>query len=120
MAKLNLSAGAGGPEWRDLDLGGGETIRLLLRAPTVEQRLRDQGFAVAGFYGDRPETEAAAYQFRLDSVIAGWAGVEDDAGQPIPFSPDNLRRLIDQFPAALEQLLQITTEAFRPRAAAKN
>ncbi|MDD5297669.1 MAG: phage tail assembly chaperone [Rhodocyclaceae bacterium] len=36
----------------------------------------------------------------LTEVVAGWDGVSDDAGNPLPFSPEALATLLDQYPAA--------------------
>lgn len=34
----------------------------------------------------------------VDVVLKGWRGLQDDAGNPAPFTPDNLNTLLSVFP----------------------
>lgn len=49
---------------------------------------------------DRPND--AAY---LAEVIAGWSGIGDSEGQPVPFSTKALEQLLDAYPSASVELL---------------
>lgn len=39
----------------------------------------------------------------LVAITVGWEGLEEN-GQPIPFTPDNVRRIYEQFPFIKEQV----------------
>jgi hypothetical protein len=41
----------------------------------------------------------------LDEVIAGWSGVMDEGGAPVPYSLGNLAILLENYPAAKWELL---------------
>jgi len=50
--------------------------------------------------GDKPIAEA------LFEVMVDWAGIEDEAGQPVPFNLNNLKALTAQYHAAGNNLSQ--------------
>lgn len=55
----------------------------------------------------------------LAPVIKGWEGLEDDQGQPIPYSSEALDDLLDKFPAAAGELYRGYTHVLT-RSRAKN
>lgn len=46
----------------------------------------------------------------LSSVIDGWSGLLDEAGGPVPYSADNLQRLLDNYPSAAAELFRSYTK----------
>jgi hypothetical protein len=40
----------------------------------------------------------------VGEVMIGWEGVGNEAGEPLPFTPDNLATLLDAYPGAVNQI----------------
>lgn len=74
-------------------------VTLLFRRPTG----RDVIAAIAAGAGCATPAEARAAEIaaKLGAVI-GWEGVEDEQGQPVPFSALAFSRACDQYPALAE------------------
>lgn len=69
----------------------------------VEIEFRHKGRAAYAAWwdsiGQRGDAEV------LDEIIAGWSDVIDDKGEPVAYSLDALRLLVDRFPASGLEIL---------------
>lgn len=79
-----------------IDLGGGQSFTLHLRHPDFLQQVQ----AMAA------DDETGEFQVRLESMVAGWSGVEDDntPPQPVPYSFEALKQLIAMYPQSFRQI----------------
>src|SRR5262249_35588039 len=75
-----------------------------LRRPTWQERLDDENLVAAGYRGTQPKAWGLQIAHRFSSVITGWQGVVDDAGNPIPFTFDNLTAICAEYPLVFLEL----------------
>ena len=80
----------------------GIDFELELRPPTY-QELMDDLMAVGG---DKMALEI--------EIVTNWRGVEDESGKPVPFSGENLMKLLEAYPGlALHVMSYVTVEFSR-------
>jgi hypothetical protein len=84
-----------GPNWKKIDLGGGDSIELGFSRPTLGDQL-------AALQATRSESVQA---FRLRSQIIDWRGVSDPTGQPVPYSWEMLGELCRSYPNAIWDII---------------
>lgn len=74
-----------------------------------------EGLALLVTYRHKRKTQLADWIGRargrsdveiLGEVIDGWAGIHNAAGQDVPYTKDNLSTLLENYPAAKDDLFQ--------------
>lgn len=75
----------GGPQAVDIQV----RYRLLTRS-----ELKALAGALAGVSGDT-DALLAELDARLSDRITGWEGIADEAGKPLPFTPENMAAVLD-------------------------
>lgn len=98
--KLSLEAMA--PVPHTVDLGESGMFELFLRPPSFAELVED--------YADRDLVSILSRRIRV--AVARWEGVEDEQGQPIPYSIQNLQRLCEVHPVAFSQVLKAAKSVF--------
>lgn len=88
---ITLRFPKGGAEWRSIETAEG-SLELLTRRPTAGDQLE---FLLAGSPAER-------WLARLHATVTDWRGVEDEQGQPVPFSIESLVLLCSQIGAWTE------------------
>lgn len=86
MLKITAGAISTSPVPRTVGEGDG-SFTLLLKPPTFAERLDHMASEVASLLA--PEKKSAHFQHML-GFVAGWDGVCDTQGQPVPFSRQTL------------------------------
>lgn len=94
MIRLDLSAG---PQW--LDLGAGLRLAVLPVTTAVMVAARNDP-AVEALSEDASREELALTMARAVArrVVAGWEGVGDANGNPVPVTPEGIDALLDIWP----------------------
>ena len=95
-----------GPVWKLIELGDGGTFELAVKRPTLGEQLAVMNDA----RGEPVEV------FLLRSRIVDWRGVNDEAGQPVPYSFDTLGRLSTVYPDLIWDILIAVSEVIKPEA----
>ena len=54
---------------------------------------------------DAPGAEAALVEY-VAEIIEGWVGLVDAEGRPLPYTPENLALLLDNYPAAGAEIVR--------------
>lgn len=80
--------------WADIELGGEQSLRLLLNRPTFAQQV-----AVLA-----ATTNTEFVEERLRASVTDWADVTNDEDQPLPFSWEALQALFAAYPQALARV----------------
>jgi hypothetical protein len=78
---------------------------LLRTAGKRQRKIAKHGLSIEDIQNNRAEDRVLFAKY----VIADWDGVQDDQGEPVPFSEDNVKELCDQLPDILFD--QIRNEA---------
>lgn len=87
--------------WVTVDLGRGDSIEIAVSRPTLLEQLR----AVE-------ETRGMAWTaYKLASRIQNWRGVNDEHGQPVPYSWDALNQLCAAYDDCVYSLLEAVRNA---------
>lgn len=91
---------------------GDDTIVLLVRLPTMADRLAVQGMLHAGqVSGTLAEMQTAVAEYRL-GLITDWEGVTLPNGLPAKFTRDAFEMACNQHPAILYGALRFVTDLF--------
>ena len=84
------------PYWLDL----APAVRLRMRPCTTALVMAARASMIAGGEGDDDNARGAAMLKALARVaIVDWEGIGDEAGAPIPPSPERIDALLDLYPA---------------------
>ncbi|MDE2098973.1 MAG: hypothetical protein KGL39_17095 [Patescibacteria group bacterium] len=99
---------------KTIDLGDMGSFNVLLRRPTWQEQLHDDGLVSAGFGSAESIARARSLQVdhRIRSIVTGWTdliGIDDN---PIPFTWENLTSLCARFPIILVELEQASNDLF--------
>jgi len=81
-------------QWADIDLGGNQSLKLLIGRPTFAQQVT----VLAA------QSTAEFIESRINASVANWQGVVDDAGEPVPFNLPSLQALFATYPQALARV----------------
>lgn len=83
--------------WKKVDVGSAGDFEVQTRPPTFAEILADESLRQSNWFGmDTEASIANRIEGRLQAVIIGWRGVENDSG-PIPFSWPALQTVCEQF-----------------------
>lgn len=111
---------------RTVTLADGQTFDLLLKPPTLAERMNSDGLQALA-YANTPDGWANLHLYRFNAVIIGWANVTEDADppevlpegepvkvepKPVAFSQEKLRALIAACPETISQVQRIAAEPF--------
>jgi len=89
------------PTWVTVDLGRGDSIEIAVSRPTLLEQLR----AVE-------ETRGLAWTaYKLASKIQDWRGVNNEQGQPVPYSWEALNQLCAAYDDCVYSLLEAVRNA---------
>lgn len=98
-----LPADAVAPQWKTWDIAPAATIELLIGRPT----LADQFAIIDAIRKDRD----VGYELgEIQARIKDWRGVQDEQGQPLPYSLAALDRIIATYPESFWTLLRLVRE----------
>lgn len=98
-----------------VDLGELGSFKVLIRPPTWNEKLVDEGLA-AEAYGDSANAgliRASAIEHRLRSTISGWEELNGEDGKPLPFSWDAVKSICNQYKTIFYEFYGFANEAFR-------
>ena len=101
MFKLNGAAESNGI---DLDYGA-YSIRIL-RAGSgnkkytkeLQRRIKPHRYQIDNGLFDNDVAKKMTNELYADTIIIGWSGVTDEAGNPLPFNRDNVVKLLTDLP----------------------
>lgn len=86
-----------------LDLGGGRTL-LVRRSGT-----RNRDFMVAVAESDATD-ERQQRDIYARHIVAGWSGINDAAGEPVPFTPEACVALFEYCPEVFDAVWLFATQ----------
>lgn len=102
-------------DWRTITIGT-DSLRVLVRQPSYADKLTAHGMAVAINDSVSPEDAAsessALTAHRIATSIVGWQDVQDEAGQPVPFSAAAMADLCGQCAPLFYELMGLASEAY--------
>lgn len=88
-------------------------FRLYLRMPNYAERLADEGYALQIYQG---ATLGLSYahqvQARIVAIVTDWGGVQDEQGEPIPYTVDRLVAVLTEHPDAADQVSIALAKAY--------
>ena len=89
---------------------------LLTKRPTYQERLEDDNRGMLVFT-EKDAAKSLAQQTlqRLRCCCVGWSGVQNEAGESVPFSLEALATVLTEWPAVLKRVGEILDGLFRVR-----
>lgn len=98
--------------WRDITIPGA-SLRVQVRPPTFGEKSRAHALSVAANTGSDPAADLQdLVEHRLRSTIIGWSDVQDEAGNPVAFTFEELATLCEQNQQLFYSLLECANDAF--------
>lgn len=95
-----------GPIWKLIELGDGGTFEIAVKRPTLGEQLA----ALDAARGESVEV------FLLRARIVDWRGVNDEVGNPVPYTFDTLGQLSLSYPDLIWDILIAVSEAIKTEA----
>ena len=89
-------------------------FRLLLKRPTYAERLEDDSLGILAF-AERSAAAGLVRQAtrRIESCCVGWSGVQDEAGNAVPFSIEALTAVFSAYPSVTVQVQDLIAGLYR-------
>lgn len=81
-------------KWVDIDLGGGQSLKLQVTRPSFIQQVEVLSSA----------SSIEFLESRIRASVSDWQGVENDNAEPVPFNWPALQSLFTAYPQALSRV----------------
>jgi hypothetical protein len=96
-----------------IDLGEAGSFIVLVRRPTWNEKITDEGLAISGYLdNNRAELRGQSVEHRIRSTIVGWEELFGSDDQPIPFSWDQLVVLCERYPLVFDRVEGIANRQY--------